>query len=104
MPLSDEMKTVGEFANAFPKANKFVTEAPNMATIYDLAFASGGALASPFLALAPLARVAGRYGVLSEPFQNRFVNPQYGKQQIPRINKLDLTPLTGLLSFQDNNE
>jgi hypothetical protein len=104
VPLSDEMKTVGEFANAFPKANKFVTEAPNMATIYDLAFASGGALASPFLALAPLARVAGRYGVLSEPFQNRFVNPQYGKQQIPRINKLDLTPLTGLLSFQDNNE
>jgi len=102
VPLTNEMKTVAEFANAFPKASKFVSEKPNLATIYDLAFASGGALASPYLAALPLARVAGRYGVLSQPFQNRFVNPTYGKQQIPRINQPDLTPLTGLLSYQDN--
>ena len=104
VPLTGEMKTVGEFAGAFPKATKFVSEKPNIATIYDLAFASGGSLASPYLALAPLARIAGRYGVLSEPFQTRFVNPKYGKQQIPRINQPDLTPLTGLLTFQDNEQ
>lgn len=104
VPLTGEMKTIGEFAGAFPKASKFVSEKPNMATIYDLAFASGGSLASPYLALAPLARIAGRYGVLSEPFQSKFVNPKYGKQQIPRINQSDLTPLTGLLGYQDNNQ
>lgn len=104
IPLTDELKTVGEFANAFPEASKFITKNPNPTTIYDLAFASGGSLASPYLAAAPLARIAGRYGILTEPFQRKFVNPKYGKQQIPRIGQADLTPITGLLSYQDNNQ
>lgn len=72
-PLADELATAGSFAKNFgdvagvPKsgfANPF--------TIMDFGF--GTATGSPAL---PMARVAARYGILSQPFQKAAVGPNY---------------------------
>lgn len=85
--LTNELKLVGSFANAFPKVNKFVPESPNMATIYDVAFASGlGAFEPTQMAAAlPLGRIASRYTMLNPTYQRLFVNPQYSQSSNVRI-------------------
>lgn len=85
--LTDELRLVGSFANAFPKVNKFVPESPNMATIYDVAFATGlGAFEPTQMAAAlPLGRIASRYTMLNPTYQRMFVNPQYSQTPNVRI-------------------
>lgn len=79
VPVSKELAIAGKYAQAFPKVNKPVSEMPNPFSIYDYI---GGTLASiatanPWLSLLPASRVASRYGLVTQPFQQRFVQPQY---------------------------
>jgi hypothetical protein len=93
-PITGELQLIGKFAQAFPKVNKPVGEQPNPFSIYDVIGTSYGVGASnPTVAALPAARVAGRYGVLSRPIQERFVTPTY--QQLTR----PLAPYQGLLNI-----
>jgi ribosomal protein L29 len=92
-PVTGELQLVGKFAQAFPKVTKQVAEPPNAFSIYDIAGTSFGlGAANPFLASLPAARIAGRYGVLSQPVQQRFVQPQYEQPTTPFV------PYMGLLN------
>jgi len=95
-PITDELQLVGKFAQAFPKVTKQVAEAPNAFSIYDVAGTSlGVGSGNPLLAGLPAARIAGRYGVLSKPIQQRFVQPQYEQPTTPFI------PYMGLLNQEE---
>lgn len=94
-PISGELQLVGKFAQAFPKVTKPVAEQPNPFSIYDVIGTSYGVgAANPLVAAVPAARIAGRYGVLSKPIQERFVTPTYQQITAPFV------PYQGLL----NNE
>jgi len=92
-PITGELQLVGKFAQAFPKVTKPVGEQPNPFSIYDVIGTSYGVgAANPFVAAVPAARIAGRYGVLSKPIQQRFVNPTYQQITAPFV------PYQGLLN------
>jgi len=92
-PITGELQLIGKFAQAFPKVAKPVAEQPNPFSIYDVIGTSYGVgAANPLVAAVPAARVAGRYGVLSKPIQQRFVNPTYQQITAPFV------PYQGLLN------
>lgn len=99
VPISKELAIAGKYAQAFPKVNKPVPEMPNPFSIYDV-FGTGFGVgtANPLIAALSPARVASRYGMLSQPYQQRFVQPQY---QDPFRRNL---PYGGLLSLGGENE
>lgn len=95
-PITGQLQLIGKFAQAFPKVTKPVSEQPNPFSIYDVAGTSlGVGAANPLLALLPAARVAGRYGMLSKPVQQQFVQPQYQSPTAPFV------PYMGLLNSQE---
>ena len=95
-PITGELQLVGKFAQAFPKVTKPVSERPNPFSIYDVIGTSYGVgAANPLVAAVPAARVAGRYGVLSKPIQQRFVQPQYSQITKPFV------PYQGLLNTKE---
>lgn len=95
-PITGQLQLIGKFAQAFPKVTKPVSEQPNPFSIYDVAGTSlGVGAANPLLALLPAARVAGRYGMLSKPVQQGFVQPQYQSPTAPFV------PYMGLLNSQE---
>ena len=101
-PLSDELKTIGAFANNF----KDVAGVPqsgwaNPITALDAFGAAGmaGMGAGPFSVALPAARVAARSAVLSKPMQG---SPKYGPgllQSLPpqALEELEKRGLMGLL-------
>jgi hypothetical protein len=102
--LSDELKTIGGFANNF----KDVARVPesgwaNPFTIMDFGTSAVGSGISPIAALLPPARVAARYGILSGPGQKLTAGqPSYGpgllSQMTPEMLKeLEKRGLGGLL-------
>jgi hypothetical protein len=94
-PITGELQLIGKFAQAFPKVTKPVGEQPNPFSIYDVIGTSYGVgAANPLVAAVPAARVAGRYGVLSQPVQQRFVNPTYQQITAP------FAPYQGLLNIE----
>jgi len=98
VPITDELKLIGNFAKAFPKVTKTVAEPPNPFSIYDVMGSGVGAATGTPLWLLPAARLVGRYGVLSKPMQQNFVQPQYNPPTIP------YAPYGGLLNPKNNNE
>jgi hypothetical protein len=105
-PLTDELKTIGAFANNF----KDVARVPesgwaNPITTLD-AFGTAGMAAMDAgigsIGL-PAARLASRYGILSQPYQKAFTGPQsYGPGLMTRtapgvLEKLERLGLGGLL-------
>jgi hypothetical protein len=94
-PITGELQLIGKFAKAFPKVTKPVAEQPNPFSIYDVIGTSVGVGAlNPYLTALPAARVAGRYGVLSQPVQQKFVQPQYNQITKPFV------PYQGLLNTE----
>ena len=88
-PITDELSVVGKYATAFPKVNKTVPEAPTQLTVADLFSAGiGGPLFGPI-------RIASRYGLMSQPGQSMFANPQYTPRTSPFV------PYQGLLNNQE---
>lgn len=72
-PLSGDLKTIAEFASAFPKATQPLKEAPKSMSPLDMAMAMGGGLGTGNLVGAaawPLARVGARSLLLSSPVQS----------------------------------
>lgn len=76
-PLSGELLTVAQVAQAFPKATQTLKEAPKQLSPLDYAVGAGTGLASgsPMAALLPLIRPAARSVILSQPYQRAMVNP-----------------------------
>lgn len=69
-PLSGELKTVGQFAQAYPKAAQEVTSSMPGVSPLDYALATGGVMAGKPSALSWLAmRPAARSLILSSPYQ-----------------------------------
>lgn len=94
-PITGELQLIGKFAQAFPKVTKPVAEQPNPFSIYDVIGTSYGVgAANPLVAAVPAARIAGRYGVLSKPIQQKFVQPQYKQITTP------IAPYQGLLNIE----
>ena len=91
-PITDELSIVGKYATAFPKVNKTVTDTPTPFTVLD--FFGGGLGGVPGMLLGPT-RAATRYGLMSEPGQNMFANPQYTPRTAPFV------PYQGLLNNQE---
>jgi hypothetical protein len=88
-PITDELSVVGKYATAFPKVNKTVPEAPTQLTVADLFSAGvGGPLFGPI-------RISSRYGLMSQPGQSMFANPQYTPRTAPFV------PYQGLLNNQE---
>lgn len=87
-PLTGEQATIGRFANNFgdvagiPKSGN-----ANPFTIVDAGVGGLGiGSVNPWLAALPIARVAARNTILSQPYQRAFVNPgSYGPGLLPRI-------------------
>jgi len=77
-PLSGELRTIAEVANAFPKATQALKEAPKAISPLDFAFGGGAGVATGNpLALATMAaRPASRALLLSKPYQAAFAMPQ----------------------------
>ena len=94
-PLSGELATIGRFANNFGDVAGIAKSGnANPLTILDMFTAGAGAGAgAPLLTALPAARVASRYGILSKPYQQAFLNPaNYGKGS-----------MQGLLSALEND-
>ena len=94
VPISKELAIAGKYAQAFPKVNKPVSEMPNPFSIYDYIGGAAGSLiaGNPMIALLPGTRVGARYGMMAQPFQQRFVQPQYIPQTMRSV------PYAGLLT------
>lgn len=91
-PLSDELKTVGAFANNYGDVVGVAKSGfANPFTIMDFGF--GSATGSPVL---PMARVAARYGILSKPFQQAAVRPNYGPGLLTKSGVLSIEELRRL--------
>jgi len=102
-PLSGELKEVGRFAQAFPKAAEEVTSSMPGVSPLDYATAGIGAAASgnPSLLASILGRPAIRSTILSQPYQSMMVNPQqYGpnllQQSAPLLQSDSLNALLRL--------
>jgi hypothetical protein len=73
-PLSDQLRLVAEFSDAFPKASQALKEAPGQISPLDWLFAGGaglGAGSSPIGATALASRPLVRSALLSGPVQRR---------------------------------
>jgi hypothetical protein len=92
-PLTDELKTIGEFGQSFGKYAQL--EKPGNAnpfTVLDFATGTMGSAVNPLMAALPVGRVAARYGILSKPYQARLGN----SYQAGLMSRID-PRLTGLL-------
>lgn len=98
VPLSSELKTIGQFAQAFPKAARSMNE--SLPGISPLDFYGAGGVAGmtkqPWYLLYPFARQAIRAGLLSPTGQRLLASPPTGPTQIPP--ELVMGGTTGLLS------
>lgn len=96
-PLTDELKTIGNFAAAFPKAAQTSAKVEPH-SVLDLAAMGGlGAAGAGPAAMIPLARPAARSVVLSDTYQKLMARPNYeadarllrgaakGSQVLPRL-------------------
>lgn len=76
-PLTDELRTIGEFANTFPKAAKSVEGMGSLPQSSPLDWATMGTLSAvtsnPLMMAGVLARPAARAAALSGPVQNRLM-------------------------------
>jgi hypothetical protein len=70
-PLADELRTIAETAQAFPKAMQALREAPKQLGIVDVGAGIAGGLHNPWWALGPLLRPVARAAALSEGVQSR---------------------------------
>lgn len=80
-PLSGDLRTVAEIANAFPKATQALKEAPKSLSPLDFAFGGGAGVATgnPLAMATMAARPAARSLLLSKPYQSMLAKPQgYG--------------------------
>jgi hypothetical protein len=91
-PITDELSIVGKYATAFPKVNKTVADTPTPFTVFDLFGAGVGGI--PGMLLGPV-RATTRYGLMSQPGQSMFANPQYTPRTAPFV------PYQGLLNIQE---
>lgn len=79
-PLSGELLTVAQAAQAFPKATQLLKEAPKAISPLDyVAGATGAGLGHPALLAGMLARPAARSLILSKPYQSLMMNNNYSK-------------------------
>lgn len=77
-PLSGDLKKVAEFSNVFKEVSKLPKSGDaNPLTVLDYATAGLGYNVNPATLAIPAARVAARYGILSQPYQKALVSPQY---------------------------
>lgn len=105
-PLTGDLATVGRTASAFPKATQSADQigSVNPLSAVDAMFSTGAAVGTgnAAAALAPLARPGIRSLVLSGPYQNNMLQPNYNAGLLTRgADKLLWNPLvnrsTGLL-------
>lgn len=83
-PLSGELRTAGEFSNAFPKATQDAVDVPPW-SILDVVGASGATMAgSPALAGLLAARPVARAAITSPAYQRAMINPTYGPGRLTR--------------------
>jgi hypothetical protein len=106
-PLSDELRTIGLFANNFPEVAGMPKAGwSNPVTALDAFGAAGmaGMGMGPLSVALPAARVGARAGLLSAPAQSRMA-PQYGPgaaQKLPAwlLKELEKHGISGLLASQ----
>jgi len=86
-PLSDELRSIAEFSQAFPKASQALKEAPKSISPLDFAVSGGAAMASsnPLALLMLGARPAARNALLSGPMQRAALVPGYGPSMASKI-------------------
>lgn len=108
VPLSGNMRMIAELGQYAPKSVQVPKEgfgAPLSALDFMLTGGIGYG-AGPSALLLPAARVGAREAILSKPYQQMFVNPQYGSslarvatKEIPLLGNSisDLLPYAGLL-------
>lgn len=72
-PLSDELRTVAEFARAFPKASEEITHSGPISALDAVVTAGGVSMVDPTFIAWPAARIGSRYGILTRPVQNRLL-------------------------------
>lgn len=83
-PLEGELKTIGRFAGAFPKATQTSAKVEPH-SVLDLATMGGlGAAGAGPAAMIPLARPAARSVVLSDTYQKLMASPEYGTSALLR--------------------
>lgn len=94
-PLSDELRTIAEVSNAFPKATQLLKEAPKSVSPLDYAVGAitGASTGNPLMLGAMAARPAARSLILSAPYQNRMLSNSYAP---------GLLDLVGLPAIQSN--
>lgn len=96
-PLSDELRQIAEFSQAYPRASQALKEAPGQVSPLDWLFAGGagmGAGSSPVGAAALAARPVARSILLSKPVQQRLLqqpNQEAGAFQLFMDRALPLT-------------
>lgn len=107
-PLSGELRTIAETANAFPKATQTLKEAPKDLSPLDMLVAGGGAVSGNPLLMAWLGRPLARNALLSGPVQARAMQQSgmpitQGVQEVleNRLTQLMLAPagIAGGLQF-----
>jgi len=99
VPITDELALVGKYAKAFPKTTKVVAQAPAPFSALDLYGAGAGTgfdlmTGVPALSLLAPARIASRYGLMTQPVQRMLATPQYTPKTAPFV------PYQGLLNNQ----
>jgi hypothetical protein len=95
-PLTEELKTVAEFASQFPKASQVTEKMGSLPQISPLDYGLGGLaslLTNPAAIAGVAARPALRAAALSEPVQNRLV--QGAKMTPEEINTIKLLLMQG---------
>jgi len=100
VPITDELALVGKYAKAFPKTTKVVAQAPAPFSALDLYGAGAGTgfdlmTGVPALSLLAPARIASRYGLMTQPVQRMLATPQYTPKTAPFV------PYQGLLNNQE---
>lgn len=105
VPLSGDLRTIAEFANAFPKATQVPAYQPGFSaadfllsgpTAVGGAIATGGPLGALWGAVPPLARHAARGAALSPRFQSSLI-PDYAVGALTRMSPEALKKLNPLL-------
>lgn len=86
-PLSDELRAVAEFAQAFPKASQALKETPKAISPLDFAVSGGAVMASsnPLALLMLGARPVARNALLSGPMQRAALVPSYSPSVASRV-------------------
>lgn len=95
-PLTEELKTVAEFASQFPKASQVTEKMGSLPQISPIDYGLGGLaalLTNPTAMAGVAARPALRAAALSEPIQNRLV--QGAKMTPEEINTIKLLLMQG---------